>query len=343
MNDITHVVLCGGAGTRLWPLSNARQPKQLLKIFGDNSLLQLAVLRNAGLSNRIIAVSSAAIATQVEEQLDDLHTGLEIVQVVEPAARNTAAAIALAALISDPEAILLVTPSDHLVGTPDLYKEAVAQAVLLAADDYLVTFGLKPLYPETGYGYIQYLGHDVIRFAEKPSLPMAETFVEAGDYLWNSGIFCFKAGVFLEELKGYAPDIYDKSVVAAAELKATGRISVDTMLQIPSNSIDYAVMENSRKVKVVPTAMDWSDVGSYEALSDALVSHYNHRNEGAVFVESNPEANTIISKDKLVALVGVDDLVVVNTPDAILIMKKGYGQHVKQVHQWVKENKPDLQ
>jgi mannose-1-phosphate guanylyltransferase len=326
----------------LWPLSNAKQPKQLLQIFNEKSLMQLTAERNQAFSNKIVAVCSESISEDVRLQLHNTSGAKDISVIAEPVGRNTAAAIALAAFSAEYNDILLVTPSDHLINSYKLYADAIREAVTLAEDNAIVTFGLKPLYPETGFGYIQHSGNEVIRFAEKPSLPLAESFIRSGDYLWNSGIFCFKAGIVLTELRMYAPDIYEKASVAAHELKQYGSVSVETMKAIPSISIDYAVMEKSGRVKVVPTSMEWSDVGSYESLSDALINQYGHQNDAAVYINSNQAANIVIGNEKMVAMVGVEDLVVVNTPNALLVMKKGNGQSIKQLHEWVKANRPEL-
>ncbi|WP_188316004.1 mannose-1-phosphate guanylyltransferase [Chitinophaga agrisoli] len=336
-----HIILCGGSGTRLWPLSNRQTPKQLLPLFEGNSLLQLAYLRNSIACDSVLAIVNEQHAATVEEQLlKSSATNLRLL--AEPVGRNTAAAIALAAFVSEPETILLITPADHLIGTPDIYAHTIETAQSLAAGNSLVTIGLQPLYPETGFGYIQYSGHDVIRFVEKPDANNASIMVESGDFLWNSGIFCCKASILLQELKQYAPEIYETAALAADEWKRTGRLSLEAMENIPSTSIDYAVAEKSQRVKVVPSTMEWSDVGSYEALTEALVHHYQYQNHQAVFIGDGSGNNMVIGKEKLVALVGVEDMVVVNTPEALLIMKKGKGQEIKQLHQWVKENRPEL-
>jgi mannose-1-phosphate guanylyltransferase len=334
-----HIILCGGSGTRLWPLSNRQTPKQLLPLFEGNSLLQLAYLRNNSACDSVLAIVSEQHANMVEEQLLDAGAA-NLRMLAEPVGRNTAAAIALAAFVSAPETILLITPADHLIGTPDTYAQTIETAQLLAAGNSLVTIGLQPTYPETGFGYIQYSGHDVIRFVEKPDAKNASLMLESGDFLWNSGIFCCKASVLLQELKLHAPEIYKTAGIAADEWLSTGQLSKETMEAIPSTSIDYAVAEKSNRVKVVPSTIEWSDVGSYEALTEALVQHYKYHNHQAVSIESGN--NMVIGKEKLVALVGVENLVVVNTPEALLIMKKGKGQEIKQLHQWVKENRPEL-
>ncbi|WP_343704424.1 sugar phosphate nucleotidyltransferase [Chitinophaga sp.] len=337
-----HILLCGGAGTRLWPLSNRQTPKQLLPLFEGKSLLQITYLRNTFACTDVMAIVNEQQAAVIQTQLNEAGA-VSPTLLAEPVGRNTAAAIALAAFVSDPNEILLITPADHLIGTPDKYVLTIETARQLAAENYVVTIGLQPTYPETGYGYIQYRQqHEVVRFVEKPDQANAVKMMESGDYLWNSGIFCCRAAVILDELKQYAPAIYDAAARAANEWLRTGRLSLASMEAIPSDSIDYAVMEKSDRVKVVPTQMQWSDVGSYEALTEALVQHYQYQNQQAVFINSNPQNNMVIGKEKLVALVGVDNMVVVDTPSALLVMQKGKGQEIKQLHQWVKENRPEL-
>jgi mannose-1-phosphate guanylyltransferase len=336
-----HILLCGGSGTRLWPLSNKQTPKQLLPLFDGQSLLQLTWQRNAFACDNVLAIVNEQQATTV---VDQLHAAgaVHARWLAEPVGRNTGAAIALAAFVAHPDSILLITPADHLIGTPDRYAQAIFTAEKLAEEGHLVTIGLQPAYPETGYGYIQHDGHDVIRFTEKPDIVTAQAMIESGDYLWNSGIFCGKASVLLQQLELHAPAIYTSAAIAAEEYMDTGCIQLATMESIPADSIDYAVLEKSSIVKVVPSNMEWSDVGGYEALAEALAIHYSYSNHQAVFIGSDPVNSLVLGKDKLVALVGVENVVVVNTPEALLILQKGKGQEVKQLHQWVKENRPEL-
>jgi mannose-1-phosphate guanylyltransferase len=244
---------------------------------------------------------------------------------LEPIGRNTAPAIALACFALDKDEVVLVTPSDHLIKDEESYKKVLQRAELLAKEDYLVTFGITPTFAETGFGYIEAKGEEVTAFHEKPDLATAERYLEAGNYYWNSGMFCFKAGVFLEELREASPEIYEKSLLAYKEAKKEHliRISLEKMLEIPDDSIDYAVMEKSDRVKVIPSNIDWSDLGSFESLDNEIES-----SSSVMALNSN---NNLILSAKQVATIDVDDLIVIDTADALLISKKGSSAKVKEI------------
>ena len=250
-----NLILCGGSGTRLWPLSRTLMPEQSVKLFNSQSLFQLTVERNSTLCDEQFIVSNSEQYFLAYDQLEELGRSNNR-YLLEPIGRNTAPAIALACLSVDPEAVVLVTPSDHLIKNQDAYKAVVKRAELLAEEGFLVTFGITPSYAETGYGYIEASDEDVKSFKEKPDSSTAQSYIDKGNYYWNSGMFCFKAGVFLNELKHYSPQIYEASVSAYNHAKkdtkdAMVRIGYDEMLSIPEDSVDYAVMEKSTKVKVV--------------------------------------------------------------------------------------------
>jgi len=266
------VILCGGSGTRLWPISRTLFPKQFCQLFGAESLFQKTINRNINLADSFSVVINQEQYFMGLDQIEQIKTTKPCHFVLEPIGRNTAPAIAIAALAAGPEEIILVVPSDHLIEKQSDYELAVKKAIELAKNDQLVTFGIKPHYAETGYGYIEANGHDVKSFKEKPDAKTAEAYLKAGNYFWNSGMFCFKAGVFLSELKKHTPDIYDHSVKAfnAARKENVLRINMEDMKAIRSESIDYAVMEKSTLVKVVPADIGWSDLGSFDALYDAL-------------------------------------------------------------------------
>jgi len=332
-----HVLLCGGAGTRLWPLSHAAEPKQMLRLFNERSLLQETLLRNKAFCDEVLIIANNTLYEKIDSQVREVTDSHSIRWIREPKARNTAAAVAMAALSFEADDILLVTPSDHMIGAGDAYCATIEAAGRLAGQGYLVTIGLKPAYPETGFGYIHYDGIDVIEFTEKPDLETAASFVASGRYLWNSGIFCFKASVIIAELKQHAPAILEACEAAIAELRSNGAVSVDAMEAIPSVSIDYAVMEKSDKIKVVASAMDWNDVGTYESLVEVLKGE----KQDAININCAAEQNFVFSQQRPVAIVGLEDIIVVDRPNGLLIMKKGLGQFVKNVHQEVASQFPD--
>jgi len=334
---MTNIILCGGNGTRLWPLSRTLMPKQFVKLFEGESLFQKTVKRNQKICKAQCVVSNTEqyfLALDQISEMDTLH--YQTKYLLEPLGRNTAPAIALACFSLDLEALVLVTPSDHLIKDEEAYRKAVEQAKILANKDKLVTFGIAPQYPETGFGYIEADGDTVLSFKEKPNEITAQTYLDAGNYYWNSGMFCFKVGIFLKELQKYSPDIYEASFTAYqnAKLNEIIRIRHEDMSVIPQDSIDYAVMEKSKKVKVIPSDIGWSDLGSFEALEEEVPSSEN-------LIEIDAKNNFVLSS-KQVATINVDNLVIVDTPDALLISKKGSSSKVKEVVQLLKEKKSEL-
>lgn len=325
---MTNIILCGGSGTRLWPISRTLMPKQFVKLFEDKSLFQLTVERNSAVCTQQLIVSNSEQYFLAFNQLEEINQANNR-YILEPVGRNTAPAIALACMSLDPDEIVLVTPSDHLIKDQHAYVHVITQAAKLASDDYLVTFGITPTFPETGFGYIEASGEDVKAFHEKPDLKTAELYVNSGNYYWNSGMFCFKAGLFLDELQKWSPAIFDASAQAYTNA-AHGemiKISYEDMNAIPDKSIDYAVMEKSTRVKMIPTSIGWSDVGSFDALSDVM---------------PNDENNNFILSNKPVNLIDVKDLIIIDTEDALLISHKGSSQKVKEVVQHYKQINPEL-
>ncbi len=319
-------------------------PKQFVKLFEGESLFQKTVTRNQKACDSQFIVSNAEQYFLAVDQMEELSSD-STQYLLEPVGRNTAPAIALACFALAPEEIVLVTPSDHLIKNETAYLEAVEKAKVLATSDKLVTFGITPQYPEIGFGYIEADGEDVLSFKEKPDTTTAQSYLDAGNYYWNSGMFCFKAGIFLEELKKYSPEIYESSLKAYENVntravtsgKTTShelRITQEDMLRIPEDSIDYAVMEKSDKVKVIPSDIAWSDLGSFESLDEEIPS-----SENVINIDSS---NNLILSPKQVAAIDVDDLIIIDTADALLVSKKGSSQKVKEVVKKLKIENSEL-
>lgn len=344
------VILSGGSGSRLWPLSRQNQPKQFLSLMGDRSLFQETVLRANTLPGvqPPVTVCSEDHRFIVGEQLQAIgirNGGI----LLEPVARNTAPAIALAATYlaaRDPEAMMLVLPADHLIEDEAAFREAVIHAAGLAEQGWLVTFGIRPDYAETGYGYIlrgQALdanGFAIQRFVEKPDLPTAERYVAEGSYAWNSGMFLFKAQRYLDELAIHAPAILSAveqaSALAGSDLDFI-RVGVEQFEASPNESIDYAVMEKTARAAVVPVSCGWSDIGSWSSLWAAAERDENgNRNEGDVLTVDTRNSLIRASERRMIATIGVEDLVIVDTPDATLVARKDRVQDVKLVVERIK-------
>jgi len=338
------VILCGGSGTRLWPVSRTLYPKQFVKLFQNESLFQKTVNRNAHLADSFSVVINQEQYFMGLDQIEELNFSGNKTFILEPIGRNTAPAIAMAALAADPNEILLVVPSDHLIEKQAEYEAAVSKARELAENNQLVTFGIKPSYAETGYGYIEANGIEVKSFKEKPDANTAEGYVKAGNYYWNSGMFCFKAKTFLEELKTHAPDVYEQSVTAFnhARRDQAIRIQLEDMKAIRSESIDYAVMEKSQKVNVVPSDIGWSDLGSFDSLYDNLPKDQNGNTQSENAIHLGSKNNLIISDDRLISTIDVEDLMIVDTRDAIVIAKKGSTQKVKDLVAEVKKRNIEM-
>ena len=339
---MTNVILSGGSGTRLWPISRTLFPKQYNKLFEGLSLFQKTFQRNHRHCEKSIIITNQEQYFMAFDQLGEIRQ--QALFLLEPVGRNTAPAIALAALMLDPEDVMLVTPSDHLVKEQKTYEKVLQEANALAKEGYLVTFGITPEYPETGYGYIEAKGNDVLSFKEKPDVSTAQEYLDQGNYFWNSGIFCFTAGVFLEELKTHRPDIYEKTKEAFSHARQDQalRIGYESMLAIPDESIDYAVMEKSQKVKVIPSTIGWSDMGSFESLYDELPKDHLGNTLDTQCLNLESRDNLIISQERMIATIDVDNLMIVDTADALLVAKRGSGQKVKQVVAQLKAEKNEL-
>ena len=341
--QILPVILSGGAGTRLWPLSREMYPKQLLALTGKETMLQDTVLRLAGVAGAgdPIIVCNEAHRFTVAEQVRAMGIKPGAI-LLEPAGKNTAPAVALAALQAmkvDPQAILLVAPADHVVRDGRPFHQAAAVAAALAAEGKLVTFGIVAHAPETGYGYIRRGDGDgpaypVAQFIEKPPLDLALQFVASGDYFWNSGMFVFKAERYLAELASFAPDILEASTAAFEAAKTDldfVRIDKAAFEKCRSDSIDYAVMEKTRSAVVLPLDAGWSDVGSWASLFDALPADEDGNVlKGDALVYDTHDCY-VHSTSRLVTAVGMDDHVIVETKDAVLVAPKDRVQDVKEL------------
>lgn len=339
-----NVVLCGGNGARLWPVSRTLYPKQFNKFMSNRSLFQMTVERNQAICSETLVVSNEEQYFLALDHLEEIKAGAARF-LLEPMGRNTAPAIAMACMAVDEEEILLITPSDHIVKQEDQYYRCIDTARNMAEAGHMVTFGITPGYPETGYGYIEADGSSVLSFKEKPDRELAEKYIQLGNFYWNSGIFLFKAGVFLRELQLYAPQIYHASAAAfeqSSKHHNIYRIHANDMEAIPPDSIDYAVMEKSHIVKVVPSDIGWSDLGSFESLYEELPKNAAGNTVSDQHIGIDSSGNLIVSNDRMVATVDVDDLIIVDTPDALLVSKQGSSQKVKLVVQELRKRNSNL-
>lgn len=330
MSKIVHVILSGGVGSRLWPLSRKSNPKQYLNLFKDGSLFAMSIERNRNLCDNLIVVGNVDNYKLSQAVLQS--KGLECTNIVESTPRNTAAAIAFAAFAADPSDILLVTPSDHVIVGDEEYNQAIQEGIKKAQAGYIVTFGIQATRPETGFGYIEYKDDHVLSFREKPNKETAEEFLERGNFLWNSGMFCFRADTLLTELQQYEPLVYSTAWNAWQHQKE-GQLDEVLSKKIPAISIDYAVMERSKKIRVVPSKFEWSDLGSFESLYDYL------RSTGYPVDE---QGNMVIGSDKYAAFVGLKNTIVVYTDDAMLFVQKELSQDVKKVYNTLEKHQSKL-
>ncbi len=351
---ITALIMAGGQGTRFWPLSRANRPKQFLKLTDDQrTMLQNTVGRLTGLvpQKQIFIATNKNYRQAIREQLPEIPADNII---VEPCKRDTAPAIALSALYIEkkyPGATMIVLPADHLIKDRDRFTELLRKAVMIAAEnDNLLTLGIKPTHPETGYGYIHYgsLYHTIDKdhiykvksFTEKPDQPTAEKFFKDGSYLWNSGMFIWQINTILNKIKLYMPELYNslQEIKGVIGSKREKEVIKDEFAKIKGDSIDYGIMEKAENIYVIPADFGWDDLGSWPALQRVkkldedgniiLGKHYGIDTSNSI----------IYSPDKVVTTIGLDDIVIVDTEDAILICDKSRAQEVKEIREILAEN-----
>ncbi|MEM6514138.1 MAG: mannose-1-phosphate guanylyltransferase/mannose-6-phosphate isomerase [Pseudomonadota bacterium] len=343
MADVLPVILSGGSGTRLWPASRSMYPKQLLPLAGEKTMLQATALRLDGLADRAdmtLVVCNESHRFSVAEQLAGVEQNSRLI--LEPAGRNTAPAIALAAIyaveeLDDP--LMLVMAADHVILDVPAFQQAVKAGQYAASSGQLVTFGIVPTHPETGFGYIKASasGEDVApveSFVEKPDMETAQSYLDAGNYFWNSGMFLLKASKYLESLERWAPEIYRACVDSMKARTLDGqfiRPEPNRFSESPSDSVDYAVMEKSESVAVIPLDCGWSDVGSWSALHDVLESDDRRNSIDGDVLMYDCDNSLLLSESRLVGAVGLDNVIVVETKDSVLVANRDRCQDVKEL------------
>jgi mannose-1-phosphate guanylyltransferase/mannose-6-phosphate isomerase len=347
---IVAVIICGGAGARLWPLSREGHPKPLIDVGDGESLLQHAFRRALaipGVAEIMTVTNRDLLFVSEDEYRDTGATAPSLSFLLEPEGRDTAAAIAAATVAVEQqhgrEAVMCVLPADHMISDVPAFLAAVQEAEKLARQGRLVTFGIRPTRPETGYGYIEANGTDVVRFVEKPDIDRAKTYLESKRFLWNSGMFCFSAGVMLDLLQQFCPDVLQgcrESLDAAQKTSGENvrhmELDKARFAKVRKDSIDYAVLEKAPNVSVVPCDIGWSDIGSWTAFADLLPGddNGNHTSGEVALLDTK---NTIISgSDRLIGAVGVEDMIIVDTADALLVAKRDSAQSVKTLFNQLK-------
>jgi mannose-1-phosphate guanylyltransferase / mannose-6-phosphate isomerase len=349
------VILCGGAGSRLWPVSRQLYPKPFMRLEDGQSLLQKAFLRGALLPgvDEVLTISNRELFFATEDEYRKVApAGMTLSFLLEPFGRNTAAAVAAAALqvqrVHGDSAVMLVLPADHLISDQDAFAAAVGRAVVLAEQGKIVTFGIKPEHPETGYGYIEFDGAEVKRFVEKPDVETAKAYVSGGKHLWNSGMFCFSAGVMLDEMQKLCPEILQSVRMCLEKSRSIGghglqqiQLEAESFAKVPEDSIDCAVMEKTSAIGVVPCSIGWSDIGSWAALSAlGAPDAQGNRVQGEAVMHETHDC-FIQGSDRMIGTVGVTDLVIVDTPDALLVAHKNSTQDVKRIFAQLKARQHD--
>lgn len=344
--NIIPTILCGGAGSRLWPVSRELHPKPFIRLADGQSLLQKTFLRGALLPEvkEILTVTNRELFFKTADEFREVNqAGIATSFILEPFGRNTAAAIAMAALqlaeLYDETVHMLVLPADHLITEPVAFVDAVSEALALASQQKLVTFGIKPDSPETGYGYIEARGDTVINFIEKPSLERAQSYLDSGNYFWNSGMFCFTVETLLQEMECYCPEIMlatktckDQSRVISGKGFSQLELDPQSFSLVAENSLDYALIEKSAAVAVVPCDLGWSDIGSWSALGELIKPDaQGNRVEGEALLHEVNDCY-IRADERLIAAIGLKNLFIIDTPDALLVADQARAQEVKQLY-----------
>jgi mannose-1-phosphate guanylyltransferase/mannose-6-phosphate isomerase len=350
INKIIPVILCGGAGSRLWPVSREDHPKPFIRLPDGKSLLQKAYERALDLNGvtEVLTVTNRDLYFKIKDEYAELpRQARSNSYILEPFGRNTAAAVAVASewvrRKHGDDAVMLVLAADHLISDQEGFEKAVSQATALAHSGRIVTFGIQPEWPETGYGYIEAEGNNVIRFIEKPALEVAKEYIQTGRHLWNSGIFCFQVQSILKEMQNYCQDIYSKSVeclqASIDEKNGLGtaiELAPRFFEQVPEDSIDYAVMEKTKLASVVSCHIGWSDIGSWTALGELSPSDANgNRIVGDAVVEGTSNT-TIHAENRLIGAVGLKDMIIIETADAVLVADRNKAQDVKKIYSKLK-------
>jgi mannose-1-phosphate guanylyltransferase/mannose-6-phosphate isomerase len=339
------ILLAGGTGTRLWPVSRELYPKQLVKFVGEDSLLQDTIKRLSPVLNpeNVKVVCGEQHFHETARQIENLGLTPQGKLICEPSGRNTAPAILLAVLhilAVDKDAVLCIFPADHVIQNRDGFHDRLSAAIALAADGHIVTFGIQPHYPETGYGYVECgkkLSHDarvLKRFVEKPDLATAKKYIKTGNFFWNSGMFAFKASVILAEFKSHQPELLKKMKSIFKVDKPIARKDYDLLSDI---SIDYAIMEKTAKGVVLPSDFGWSDIGSWKSLYDFLEKDADNNVIDGDVIAQNTRNCLILGHDRLIATNHLRDMVVVETPDSIFVSDLEHSREVKSIVTDLKE------